>query len=188
MTYPGEKRVFSSCLAFFSYMCGAELRARTKRTAAWAAPTSTGKDEKKRHKVKVALSCRSLLQDCQKLKYHRITSSHEWTCSYFSDEIKKLVLFCTVTLRSNSFLLVHLGVFWKIMQHLSVHFMERTECLLKSLHCISPTTVSSLVLRLQEALSELVEPPFEPTMDFSLCVVSFKVYFLPYGSHLLPNE
>jgi len=66
--------------------------------------------------------------------------------------------------------------------------MERTEHLLKNLYCISPTRIPHPVLRFQEALSELVEPPFEPIMDFFLYFISFKVYFLPYGSHLLPNE
>lgn len=51
-----------------------------------------------------------------------------------------------------------------------------------------PIRILYLVLRFQEALSELVEPPFEPIMDFSLYFISFKDYSLPYGSHLLPNE
>lgn len=66
--------------------------------------------------------------------------------------------------------------------------MERTEHLLKSLYCTSPTTIPYSVLRFQEALNELVEPRFEPIMDLSLYCISFKVYFLPYDSHLLPNE
>lgn len=52
--------------------------------------------------------------------------------------------------------------------------MERTEHLLKSLYCISPITIPYSVLRFQEALSELVEPPFEPIMDFSLYLFPLK--------------
>lgn len=66
--------------------------------------------------------------------------------------------------------------------------MERTEHSLKTPYCISPTTIPYSMLRSQEALSELAEPPFEPIMDFSLYFLSFKVYFLPYGRHHLPNE
>lgn len=51
-----------------------------------------------------------------------------------------------------------------------------------------PVRILYSVLRFQEALSELVEPPFETIMDFSLYFISFKDYFLPYGNHLLPNE
>lgn len=51
-----------------------------------------------------------------------------------------------------------------------------------------PVRILYSVLRFQEALSELVEPPFEPIMDFSLYFISFKDYFLPYGNYLLPNE
>lgn len=37
------------------------LRAQTKHAAAWAAPASTFKDAKERHKAAVALPCRPLL-------------------------------------------------------------------------------------------------------------------------------
>lgn len=51
-----------------------------------------------------------------------------------------------------------------------------------------PIRILYSVLRFQEALSELLEPPFELIVDFSLYFISFKDYSLPYGTHLLPNE
>lgn len=71
--------------------------------------------------------------------------------SIFSNVIKENVpysapslLVCTPI---NSFMLIHLGVFWKFSQHLPVHFvgqsMERTEHLLKSLYCIFPLEFST---------------------------------------------
>lgn len=47
----------------------------------------------------------------------------------------------------NSFILIHLGVFWKISQHIPVHFvgqsMERTEHMVKSLYYIFPLEFST---------------------------------------------
>lgn len=51
-----------------------------------------------------------------------------------------------------------------------------------------PIRILYSVLRFQEALSELLEPPFELIVDFSLYFISFKDDSLPYGTHLLPNE
>lgn len=50
-----------------------------------------------------------------------------------------------------------------------------------------PNRILFSMLRFQEALSELVEPPFEPIMDVSLYFISFKDYALLYDNHLLPN-
>lgn len=122
--------------------------------------------------------------------------SHEWVCRSFSDEIKEKreIYFAPPLLDCSSFslsLLIHLGVLWNISQHLSVCFtgqsVERTKHLMKGLYCCLNFPQHNSLFG-TETLSELVEPPFEPIIDFSLYFISFKVYFLPYGGHLLPNE
>lgn len=68
----------------------------------------------------------------------------------------------------------------------TVYGKDRTSAEEPLLHF--PIRILNSVLRFQEALRELVEPPFEPIMDFSLYFISFKDYSHPYGNLLLPNE
>lgn len=105
---------------------------------------------------------------------------------YFSNEIKENESYSAPSLLVcspiNSFMLIHLGVFWKISQHLPVHFvgqsMERIERLLKSLYSIFPSEFSTQCWGFKRLWESWLSLLLNPSWIF-LCIL-FPLKIIPF--------